>query len=82
MRLAAGDILAVSRSLTEAEWLTNGAVVVDPADASPETPLATIHSTTADFLAWSTTRLPWRSHVDVASAKTVAARFLDTVNLT
>lgn len=60
----------------------NGAVVVDPADASPETPLATIHSTTADFLAWSTTRLPWRSYVDVAGAKTVAARFLDALNLT
>src|SRR6201998_424832 len=42
---------------------------------------ATLTSTTADFLGWSTTRLPWRALVDVAGDDKVAGEFLDAINL-
>src|SRR6201998_560345 len=44
-------------------------------------PTATLTSTTADFLGWSTTRLPWRALVDVAGDDKVAGEFLDAINL-
>jgi hypothetical protein len=42
---------------------------------------ATLTSTTADFLAWSTTRLPWRERVSIDGDSAVAAAFLDALNL-
>jgi hypothetical protein len=45
-------------------------------------PLATVTSTTADFLAWSTTRLPWRERVEIDGDEVVAAKFFDALNLT
>jgi hypothetical protein len=56
-------------------------IAVDPADGSTDV-RATIHSSTSDFLAWSTTRLPWRSLVEIDGDEAVAARFLDALNLT
>ena len=42
---------------------------------------ATLTSTTADFLAWSTARLPWRSMVAISGDQTAAFEFLDVLNL-
>jgi uncharacterized protein (TIGR03083 family) len=42
---------------------------------------ATITSTTADFLAWSTTRLPWYDHVTITGDSDTAIEFLDALNL-
>jgi uncharacterized protein (TIGR03083 family) len=56
-------------------------IAVDAAEADTDV-RATIHSRTADFLAWSTTRLPWRSLVEIDGDEAVAARFLDALNLT
>jgi uncharacterized protein (TIGR03083 family) len=42
---------------------------------------ATLTSTSEDFLAWSTTRLPWRQLVSIDGDSAVAADFLDALNL-
>ena len=42
---------------------------------------AIITSSTDDFLAWSTTRLPWQRLVSVEGDRDEAARFLDALNL-
>ena len=42
---------------------------------------ATLTSTTTDFLAWSTTRLPWRTRVTIEGDQRAAATFLDAINL-
>lgn len=42
---------------------------------------ATITSTSENFLAWSTTRVPWSPVTSIAGDTAVAADFLDTVNL-
>jgi MDMPI-like protein len=44
-------------------------------------PRAVITSSTEDFLAWSTTRLPWPQLVSVEGDRDEAARFLDALNL-
>jgi hypothetical protein len=41
----------------------------------------TLTSTNEDFLAWSTTRLPWRQLVSIDGDQAVAAEFLDALNL-
>lgn len=57
-----------------------GITVAEPPDA--DTPsAATLTSTTADFLGWSTRRLPWPTLVQVDGDTRVAEAFLDTVNL-
>jgi hypothetical protein len=57
-----------------------GAVaVVDPASSEP--PVATITSSTQDFLAWSTKRLPWSGLVEIDGDDRVAATFLDAIDL-
>ncbi|WP_217559275.1 maleylpyruvate isomerase family mycothiol-dependent enzyme [Streptomyces sp. GbtcB6] len=56
------------------------AVVVEAAHAAPD-PVAVVTSSTFDFLAWSTTRAPWREVTRVAGDVTVAASFLDRLNL-
>ena len=50
------------------------------ADSALE-PRAVIASSTDDFLAWSTKRLPWRQLVSVEGDRDEAARFLDALNL-
>jgi hypothetical protein len=57
-----------------------GIITVNPLRSSDK-PAATLTSTTADFLAWSTTRLPWRAPVAVAGDDKVAGEFLDAINL-
>jgi uncharacterized protein (TIGR03083 family) len=59
-----------------------GAIVVAPVQGDNGPVVATLHSTTTDFLAWSTTRLPWRDLVRVDGDQLAAARFLDALNLT
>jgi uncharacterized protein (TIGR03083 family) len=57
-----------------------GIITVKPLQPSDK-PAATLISTTTDFLAWSTTRLPWRALVGVAGDDSVAGEFLDAINL-
>jgi hypothetical protein len=57
-----------------------GVIVVDPLQSADHT-AATLTSTTTDFLGWSTTRLPWRSLVTIEGAQSVAATFLDAIDL-
>ncbi|MDX6315858.1 MAG: hypothetical protein QOF44_5322 [Streptomyces sp.] len=61
---------------------TGSAITLTPAQDHHEQVLATVRSTTADMLAWSTTRVPWRDLVTVDGDQTVAATFLDALNLT
>ena len=55
-------------------------ITVRPLDSATDA-AATLTSTSVDFLAWSTTRLPWRQLVSVDGDTTVAADFLDALNL-
>jgi hypothetical protein len=57
-----------------------GNITVKPLLSSDQQ-AATLTSTTADFLAWSTARSPWRALVAVAGDKNVAGEFLDAINL-
>ena len=50
-------------------------------DAASKPQLANVTSSTADFLAWSTTRLPWRQLVKVDGDEAAAADFFDALNL-
>jgi uncharacterized protein (TIGR03083 family) len=51
--------------------------------ADPDVPAAAvIQSTSHEFTAWATTRLPWRDHTTVTGDQQTAATFLDTLNLT
>jgi hypothetical protein len=67
-----------------------GTWILDPGDtlitvtaADPDVPTAAvIQSTSHEFTAWSTTRLPWRDHTTVTGDQEIAAMFLDTLNLT
>jgi uncharacterized protein (TIGR03083 family) len=59
-----------------------GAIWVEPDGSTSAEPVATIQSSSADILAWSTTRIPWRSAVEVTGDQAVAASFLDALNLT
>jgi Mycothiol maleylpyruvate isomerase N-terminal domain len=49
----------------------------DPENAAA----ARIESTTHAFTAWASTRLPWRDHVTVTGDESIAATFLDALNL-
>jgi hypothetical protein len=60
---------------------TEASIITVNPPRSSDKPAATLTSTTADFLAWSTTRLPWRAVVTVAGDDRVAGEFLDAVNL-
>lgn len=42
---------------------------------------ATVTSTAHDFVLWGTTRAPWRDHCTVTGDETVAATFLDALNI-
>ncbi|MFE4962711.1 maleylpyruvate isomerase N-terminal domain-containing protein [Streptomyces sp. NPDC056660] len=54
-------------------------LVEDPATAPA--PAAQVTSSTLDFLAWSTTRIPWREGTEVLGDTSAAAAFLDKLNL-
>jgi uncharacterized protein (TIGR03083 family) len=66
-----------------------GTWILDPGDklitvtaADPDVPAtAVIQSTSHEFTAWATTRLPWRDHATVTGDQQAAATFLDTLNL-
>jgi uncharacterized protein (TIGR03083 family) len=57
-----------------------GGIFVDPL-RSPADAVATLTSTTGDLIAWSTTRLPWRTLVTIEGEQSAAAAFLDAINL-
>jgi hypothetical protein len=57
------------------------AITVTPSADSAFEPRAVITSSTDDFLAWSTTRLPWQQLVSVDGDRDEAARFLNALNL-
>ncbi|MEU8687580.1 maleylpyruvate isomerase family mycothiol-dependent enzyme [Streptomyces sp. NPDC048665] len=40
-----------------------------------------IHSTALDFIAWATTRKPWRDHCSITGDATAATPFLDFLNI-
>ena len=58
-----------------------GAITMRALDSAGEDAAATLTSTSEDFLAWSTTRLPWRQLVSIEGDRKVAADFLDALNL-
>jgi hypothetical protein len=58
-----------------------GAITVEPFASPKNSAAATLTSTSEDFLAWSTTRLPWRQLVSIDGDQAVAAEFLDALNL-
>ena len=57
------------------------AITVQPLASAANNAAATLTSTSEDFLAWSTTRLPWRQLVSIEGDRTIAADFLDALNL-
>jgi uncharacterized protein (TIGR03083 family) len=57
------------------------AITVMPSTDSELEPRAILTSSTDDFLAWSTRRLPWQQLVSVEGDAGEAARFLDAINL-
>jgi uncharacterized protein (TIGR03083 family) len=67
-----------------------GTWILDPGDklitvttADPAVPAAAvIRSTSHEFTAWATTRLPWRDHTAVTGDQQTVATFLDALNLT
>jgi uncharacterized protein (TIGR03083 family) len=61
---------------------TGSAITITASQDDSDPVRATVTSTTADILAWSTTRIPWRDLVTVDGDQTVAATFLDALNLT
>jgi hypothetical protein len=58
-----------------------GAITVQPFASAANNAATTLTSTSEDFLAWSTTRVPWRQLVSVDGDQAVAAEFLDALNL-
>ena len=66
-----------------------GAWLLDPgselitvtATESENDAAARIESTAHAFTAWASTRLPWRDHVTVTGDESIAATFLDALNL-
>ncbi|MEU0501348.1 maleylpyruvate isomerase family mycothiol-dependent enzyme [Nocardia sp. NPDC005998] len=57
------------------------AITVRPLDSAADNAAAMLTSTSEDFLAWSTTRLPWRRLVSIEGDRKVAAEFLGALNL-
>jgi uncharacterized protein (TIGR03083 family) len=60
----------------------DGGIVITDLEMESTVPLATVSSPSSDFLAWSTTRLPWRESVVIQGDENVAGRFFDALNLT
>ena len=59
----------------------DGAITVVPSADAGASAIATISSTTADFLTWSTRRTAWRDVVTISGDHAAAQRFLDTLDL-
>jgi hypothetical protein len=57
----------------------SGALTVE--ESNDADAVATIISTTQDFVAWSTTRVPWSAVTRIEGDEGVAVDFLDFVNL-
>ena len=62
--------------------VVDGAISVAPQAETDLEPAATMTSSTSDFLAWSTKRLPWEPLVAIDGDRDVAQRFLTAINLT
>jgi hypothetical protein len=60
----------------------HGAISVAPQAETDLEAAATMTSSTSDFLAWSTKRLPWELLVAIDGDRDVAQRFLLAINLT
>jgi uncharacterized protein (TIGR03083 family) len=60
---------------------TDGAVRVNEPDDVAADVAVTVTSTSEDFMAWSTQRLPWKDLVRVDGDEHVAEEFLDALNL-
>jgi hypothetical protein len=56
-------------------------ITVSAADLDVPT-AAVIRSTSHEFTAWATTRVPWRGHATATGDQEMAATFLDALNLT
>ncbi|MGA6152134.1 hypothetical protein ACPEIC_02260 [Stenotrophomonas sp. NPDC087984] len=55
----------------------DGHLTVAPgADATTQ-----VHSTAPDFIAWATTRKPWRDHCHITGDTSAATPFLDRLNI-
>jgi hypothetical protein len=61
--------------------VNGGAISVIPQAETDLATIATMTSSTSDFLAWSTTRLPWGPLVSIEGERAAAAEFLDALNL-
>jgi hypothetical protein len=59
----------------------NGTLIVTPQVENSVQAAATVTSTTVDFLAWSTQRLPWSNVVHIDGDQHIAAQFLNALNL-
>ena len=57
------------------------AITVQPFASARITAAATLTTTSENFLAWSTKRLPWRDLLLIDGDQAVAAEFLDALNL-
>jgi uncharacterized protein (TIGR03083 family) len=67
---------------TRVTMSSDGAVItVTPRSDPAFEPRAVITSSTQDFLAWSTKRLPWQRQASVEGDRDEAARFLNALNL-
>jgi uncharacterized protein (TIGR03083 family) len=69
---------AGTRVITSSDGAT---ITVTPSTGPGLQPRALLTSSTDDFLAWSTKRLPWQQLVSVEGDREEAARFLDALNL-
>jgi hypothetical protein len=61
--------------------VVDGAISVRPQTDAGHDAAATVTSSTSDFLAWSTKRLPWESLVTIDGSCDVAQPFLNAINL-
>ena len=61
--------------------VNGGAISVAPQPETGLAAIATMTSSTSDFLAWSTKRLPWEPLVSIDGDTSAARRFLTFLNL-
>jgi uncharacterized protein (TIGR03083 family) len=61
--------------------VVDGAISVRPQTDAGHDAAATVTSSTSDFLAWSTKRLPWEPLVKIDGERDAAQRFLNAINL-
>jgi hypothetical protein len=65
---------------TTVEIRSNGGAIGVSERIESQKSLATITSDTTDFMAWSTTRIPWAGVVSIEGDTDVATKFLDGLN--